>query len=195
MLLLRRVFALLSVLLPGAISANPDFVHCYDFGCKTTRDLVYDELHWQRVRDIMQHGATDASSEKQAIREAVAIMESISGELAGTHLDKAGNYPGYDLPGQMDCIDESTNTLQYLYALQDLGLLRWHRVGLKQRRIVWFVTHWTATIEEVEGGRQFAVDSWYRDNGEQPYIQPLDEWRRKLDFPPEYNPELSRAYE
>ena len=76
----------------------------------------------------------------------------------------------------MDCIDESTNTFQYLLALQELDLLRWHRVDQKYRRIVWFATHWTASIRETDSGRVIAVDSWYRDNGELPYLQPLNDW-------------------
>jgi len=68
--------------------------------------------------------------------------------------------------------------------------LKWHRADQKQRRIVWFITHWTATISEVGSNARFAVDSWYRDNGEMPYLQPLADWKRKLDFPASFNPEL-----
>jgi hypothetical protein len=93
----------------------------------------------------------------------------------------------------MDCIDESTNTYQYLSALEELGLLKWHKVDLKQRRVVWLATHWTATIREIGSGRRYAVDSWYRDNGELPYIQPIEDWKRKLDFPVDYNPELASS--
>ena len=187
-----RCAILLSTLIAWQpVAAAPYFVHCYDFRCKTTLELRYSDAQWQQIRSIMDDGITDAEAEKQAIRLAVAAMERISGKLAGTDLDKAGNYPGYDLPGQMDCIDESTNTFQYLAALDELGLLKWHRVTPKQRRIVWFVTHWTATIAEIDSGRRFAVDSWYRDNGEPPYIQPLDDWLQKRDFPQRYNPELA----
>lgn len=188
MLLLRL---LLPLLLCAPATAAPYFVHCYDFGCKSSVELRYTEDQWQTIRSIMQRGNHDAGTEKQAIRMAVATMERFSGEIAGTHFDRAGNYPGYDLPGQMDCIDESTNTFQYLAALEELDLLKWHRVDLKQRRMVWFITHWTATISELDGGRRFAVDSWYRDNGEPPYIQPIEDWRRKRDFPSEFNPELA----
>lgn len=186
---------LLPLLLCTTASAEPYFVHCYDFGCKSRMELRYDEAQWQAIRSIMQRGNRDAGAEKQAIRLAVATMERFSGEIAGTGLDKAGNYPGYDLPGQMDCIDESTNTFQYLSALEELDLLKWHRVDLKQRRMVWFITHWTATISELESGRRFAVDSWYRDNGEPPYIQPIEDWQRKRDFPADYNPELAASGE
>lgn len=185
-----RPAPLLLLLFTAAVSAEPDFVHCFDFGCKSTSEITYSETHWRQVHAVFASGINGPDQEKQAIRRAIALMESISGELAGTYLDRAGNYPGYDLARQMDCIDESTNTFQYLLALERLQLLKWHRVDLKQRRIVWFLTHWTATIAEIDSGKRFAVDSWYRDNGEMPYIQPLEDWRKKRDWPAAFNPEL-----
>lgn len=188
-MLLLRIFLLFALSAP--LTAAPYFMHCYDFGCKSTQELHFSEKHWHQIRAIFNPGKLGREQEKQAIRRAVALMERISGELSGTHLDKAGNYPGYDLARQMDCIDESTNTFQYLLALEELKLLKWHRVEQKQRRIVWFATHWTATISEIDSNARFAVDSWYRDNGEMPYLQPLDDWRRKREFPAAYNPELA----
>jgi hypothetical protein len=169
----------------------PYFVQCYDFGCKTTRELRFEASQWDQIRAIFASGIVDSAAEKQAIRRAVAMMERFSGELTDTRYDKGGNYPGSDLPGQMDCIDESTNTYQYLSALQELDLMKWHRVDLKQRRIVWFATHWTATIREIDSSQRFAVDSWYRDNGEMPYIQPIADWVKKRDFADDFNPELA----
>jgi hypothetical protein len=186
--LLLSVSSLLSML---PAQAAPYFVQCYDFGCKTTRELRYETTQWDQISAIFASGIVDSAAEKQAIRRAIAMMERFSGELTDTRYDKGGNYPGSDIPGQMDCIDESTNTYQYLSALQELELMKWHRVDLKQRRIVWFATHWTATIREVDSDERFAVDSWYRDNGEMPYIQPIDDWASKRDFPDAFNPELA----
>jgi len=182
---------LLVLALSGPASAAPYFVQCYDFGCKTTQELHFSVANWDEIKALFTPASVDSAAEKQAIRRAVATMERISGELSGTFRDKGGNYPGSDIVRQMDCIDESTNTIQYLYALEELNLLKWHRVDPKQRRIVWFATHWTATITELDNEQRFVVDSWYRDNGELPYIQPLADWERKRDFPVAYNPELA----
>jgi len=186
--LLLPICSLLSII---PARATPYFVQCYDFGCKTTRELHFETSQWDQIRTIFTNRSVDSATEKQAIRQAVAMMERFSGELTDTHYDKGGNYPGSNIPGQMDCIDESTNTYQYLSALQELDLLKWHRVDLKQRRIVWFATHWTATIREIDSNQRFAVDSWYRDNGEMPYIQPIADWASKRDFPDAFNPELA----
>ena len=185
-----RLFLLLLLSAPAA-GAAPYIMQCYDFGCKTTQELHFEPADWNEVRSIFDDSVVDGATERQAIRSAVALMERISGQISGTHLDKAGNYPGYDLARQMDCIDESTNTFQYLLALQQLDLLKWHEVHPKQKRMVWFAEHWTATISEIDSDRVYAVDSWYRDNGELPYIQPLDDWKHKRDFPVAYNPELA----
>lgn len=115
-------------------------------------------------------------------------MEQFSGQMTGTSSDKGGNYPGEDLPRQQDCIDESTNTLQYLYALQNRKLISWHQVEGKKRRIVWFATHWSATIKDKSNDEIYAVDSWYRDNGLPPYMQKLSNWKRKRSFADHLNP-------
>ncbi len=172
-----------------SLLAEADFVHCYDFGCKSRQEISYQPQDWDQIRSIFSTGNSDRAREKQAIRRAVALMEKISGDLVGTSIDKGGNYPGYDIEKQQDCIDESTNTYQYLKALEKLDLLKWHHVAPKKRRIVWFATHWTAVIADNETSQLFAVDSWYRDNGEPPYIQKLEDWEDKDDFPLEYNPD------
>lgn len=180
-----------SLVLPATASVGPRFVHCFDFGCRQRQEIRYNDAQWHAITALFSPRARDAASERQVIRRAVARMERFSGAIAGTAADRGGNYPGYDAPRQQDCIDESTNTFQYLVALDDLGLLRWHVAGPKDRRRVWFATHWTATIVERASGQRYAVDSWYRDNGELPLMQPLEQWRRMRDWPVEHNPELA----
>lgn len=185
---IRLLISILIYLLALNLHADPTFVHCYDFGCKHHQEIQFSQVQWQQISSLFSPGL-DQPAEKQALRKAIALMERFGGKLVGTSLDKGGNYAGYDLPKQMDCIDESTNTFQYLSAIESLGLLKWHTVGLKKRRIVWFISHWTAVIAENSTNQKFAVDSWYRDNGEPPYIQPLADWQVEKDFPRQYNPD------
>ncbi len=182
---------LLGIALSAPAAANPYFVHCYDFRCKSRQEVRYDAAQWEKIGALFSPAPTDAAAERQAIRSAIALMERFSGAIAGTAADQGGNAHDYALPRQQDCIDESTNTWQYLVALDDLGWLRFHAADLKYRRIVWLATHWTAAIVERASGERFAVDSWYRDNGELPLLQPLDDWRRKRDWPVDHNPELA----
>ena len=165
-----------------------EFVLCYDFGCKSTKQVSFDNQQWESIEQIFSRPALSPWLEKQKIRQAIALMENIAGLIVGTSQDKGGNYSGQDLPFQQDCIDESTNTYQYLQALQNKNLLHWHQIDEKKRRIVWFATHWTASIREQQTNKHFAVDSWYRDNGEPPYIQQLNNWKRKNSFSDLLNP-------
>ena len=183
-LILTLVVANLSVQ-----AAEPEILHCSDFGCKTKTPLTFSPQQWQRLSGLFARPTLSAWLEKQRIRQAIALMEQFSGQISGTHHDRGGNYPGKDLPHQMDCIDESTNTLQFLWALQQRQLLHWHRVDGKLRRRTWFIFgHWTAVIQQVNTGQRYAVDSWHEDNGKAPYIQEINAWINNHDFAQAINP-------
>lgn len=182
------LIVLLLLLSQPLLASYPDFMHCRNYGCKTTEPVSLNTTLWQQIEQLFKPHANTAAEEKQLIRRAIALFEEFTGSITGTSKDKGGNWPGSDIPNQQDCIDESTNTYQYLQALQQLGLLKFHHVGQKQRRIVWLWTHWTATIVDNDSDKVFAVDSWYRDNGEPPYLQEIRQWRKKADFSSELNP-------
>ncbi len=186
-------FSLILILLLSAtpsLAKQPEFVQCSDFGCKTRIELDLTQQQWSEIKDIFKPSAPDAMTEKLQIRKAIALMEQYTGEITGTSQDKGENYSGQDLPHQQDCIDESTNTFQYLNALEKRSLLKWHKVAGKQRRIVWFASHWTALIEDITDHQLYAVDSWYLDNGKPPYIQKLTDWEAKKTFPVALNPQI-----
>jgi len=167
---------------------SAEFVHCFDFGCKSHQPVTLTKKQWQQISAIFKRPALSAWLEKQQIRQAIALMELFSGEITGTAVDKAGNYNEMVEINQHDCIDESTNTMQYLHALDKRGYLHWHQASGKQRRIRFFWTHWTAVISQLDNGEKYAVDSWYRDNGEPPYLQKLSDWQRRHSFPESLNP-------
>jgi hypothetical protein len=179
---------LLSVQSKTVIAGEPEFVQCSDFRCKTRIELDLSDDQWLNIKNIFDPPAKTALIEKHQIRQAIALMEQYTGEMTGTSLDKGENYSGSDIPHQQDCIDESTNTFQYLYALDKRQWLKWHRVAGKLRRIVWFASHWTAMIEDLTDHQLYAVDSWYRDNGEPPYIQKIEDWQSRKSFPVALNP-------
>jgi hypothetical protein len=170
------------------MASQAEFVQCSDFGCKTRVEMDFNQAQWSKLKQIFSPVAASAFEEKQQIRQAIALMEQYAGEISGTKFDKGENYSGEELPHQQDCIDESTNTFQYLSALQKRGLFKWHEVAGKKRRIVWFFSHWSALIRDINEDQLYVVDSWYRDNGEPPYIQKLEDWEVKKSFPVALNP-------
>jgi hypothetical protein len=38
------------------------------------------------------------------------------------------------------------------------------------------VIHTTAVLVELQGGREWAIDSWVRNDGEAPDVLPLKDW-------------------
>ncbi len=170
------------VFVRGDLITEPDpaqFNICYDHGCASLAWVRLNAVQWQQLRAVFAVPAATASAERAQIRTAIALFETIVGAMTGTANDKGGNWKGFGLPGQMDCIDESTNTTIYLLMLQKYGLLRWHSVADRVTR--WSLFSWphtTAVIEERSGRGQWAVDSWFLDNGEPPFVLPLKIWRQ-----------------
>ena len=156
---------------------------CHGNGCRDLGFLTLTPEQWNTVRAVFFPFARDAAEERDRLRTAIALMERSAGTATGTWRDKGGSFNGGE--GQMDCLDETTNTTQYLRLLERFGLMRLHRVDTPATR-GWFIGGWphtTAAIAEVaparshDGTRQWAVDSWFLENGEPPFILPLDVWK------------------
>jgi len=185
-----RALGIIAVLAVGAWTGNhpahaasAPFTICYGYECSRQQQVTLNDAQWQQIRAIFTPTASTAEQERGAVRRAIAQMEMIVGTLTGTWQDLGGNVPGSDKPKQMDCIDESTNSTTYLTLFQQDGLLTWHEVSARVRRSKWILdAHWTAVLHEKADGQLYAVDSWFLDNGQPPYIQRLEDWLDKKDF-------------
>lgn len=175
-------FAAMPVAQTRAAAPAPDELHiCYNFECSRQKTVKLDAQQWQTILALFTPAS--AAEERTVIRHAIAQMEVFAGALSGTSGDLGGNVAGAGRPGQMDCIDESTNTTTYLTLLQQNGLLRWHQVQERAQRDKWIIDiHWAAVISDTDSGQLCAVDSWFLDNGQPPYIQKLANWLDKKDF-------------
>ena len=155
------------------------FSVCLNHSCETVVTQALSREEWQRIKVPLQPVAPTAAAERHAIGRALAIMEQIVGSHTGTGSDQGGNLSGFGLPGQMDCIDESTNATTYLYLIESAGLLQHHTLEDRSTRFGLFVgmPHTTAVIRETANGRRYAVDSWFFDNGQPPVIVELSAWK------------------
>jgi hypothetical protein len=164
--------------------APAPFFSCTDYHCDEGETVTLSDDQWQRVVSLFPVTENPAEERRQ-IRRAIARLETEVGAITGTWRDLAKNVAGAGLPGQLDCISESKNTTTYLQLLSRHGLLRWHAVEERRSRQPWILNvHWSAVIRDLRTGRQYAVDSWFLDNGEPPFIQPLEHWRagRRFDI-------------
>ena len=155
------------------------FSVCHGGSCTIVSQVALDESQWARIASAFAAPAGDAQEERARIAEAVARFETIVGAITGTDDDRAENQRGDNWQGQMDCIDESTNTTTYLRILTRQGLLRFHRVEARVTRGFFFFgwPHTTAVVSDVKTGARWAVDSWFFENGKPPVIVPLELWK------------------
>lgn len=154
---------------------------CYQHGCARQAQIRLSAADAQHLRDAFGTAAEDAAAERRAIVRTIAAFEQIIGPRTGTAGDLGGTFPGAFRTGQMDCIDEASNTTRYLQSLEHAGMLRWHSVAEPVTRLAiphrWW-PHTTAVIRERATGEQFAVDAWFDPNGHPPHIVELTTWRR-----------------
>ena len=150
---------------------------CHGFGCAYKTVITFSPRDIAVMRRIMGRPRT-AAEERRNIRKLVAWAEKRVAPEAGSANDVAGlDIGNARVRGQMDCLDEATNTTSYLLIAERNGLLRHHTVAKPVARGFFLdgrYPHATAVIHD--GGEAFAVDSWPMANGELPDILPLEEW-------------------
>ncbi len=168
-----------SVLVEVHASTIPAFDVCMNFGCKDKQSVTLSEQDWQSVANWFTELATSAEQERDQVRRAIGWMEVIVGRYTPTHRDVGGNLLKEEdtpFPGQLDCIDESTNTTTYLKLFEQSGLLRFHQVIDRAYRRTLFDQHWAGQLEVLDSGERWVVDSWFQNNGDLPYLQQAVKW-------------------
>ena len=156
------------------------FSVCHSHSCQKVTNTGLTTEEWRQVRQIFIPSAKSAEAERRQIGEAIAYLERTVGRKIGTDKDRARNFSWHFGSGgsQLDCIDESTNSTTYMTLMANDGLLQWHRVSETETRgfVLFGWPHTTAVIQEKRNGNQWAVDSWFYDNGQEPAILPLSVW-------------------
>lgn len=150
--------------------------HGYDCTYKTRIDLGAPDA--RRFASIMAKGAGSPESERAAISRAVQYYEERGAQVIGIRDQAKSTFGASREKGQMDCIDESTNTRSLLLYLAGRGLLKHHRVEMNVSRGFFIdgrYPHSTAVIRDPQG-EKWAVDSWYEPMGGPPDILPLEKW-------------------
>lgn len=169
----RRVARLLD---PDPTPAK--FSVCYGNSCRLQSEVSLSVAEWDQVRALFEPAPGDALTERRSVARATGLLETFTGQRTDTLGDAPGMGVHWNPDGQLDCIDEATNSTAYLRMMAADGLIRFHDVGLPANRFV--VTAWgpsnTATIRERATGKVYAVESYFRSNGEPAYVLPLDLW-------------------
>ncbi|MCL7996852.1 hypothetical protein M8994_01175 [Brucella sp. 21LCYQ03] len=134
-----------------------------------------------RIQGLLRNGSKSPAAEREALRKAVSILEERSTVTIGVRDKPRMQFGKARIKGQMDCVDESTNTDEFIRYLHSRGWLKYHKPARKTTRGSFFdgrYPHWTAVMED-NAGMKWAVDSWFEPGGGPPDIMPLAEWKRR----------------
>lgn len=197
--LLNRLFlfALAALVLAGCVSSGtspmgwyatqdartPDGLTigiCHAFGCQRQTTVRLNERDVTALAGIMANGSQSPAAERAALAQAVMWMESRVGREVGSHNDIGGlDMQNAGRPGQMDCLDETTNTTTTMILLAENGLLTHHTPGYPVARGFFLdgrYPHATAVLHETATGDDWAIDPWPYANAEDVDVMPLDQW-------------------
>lgn len=155
------------------------FTLCHGYSCTHQSQTGFSMAEWRKIEKIFKKPFRNAAAERGKIAAAIAMMEEFSGRKTGTDIDDGAAIGIKTGPKQMDCIDETVNTTHYIGFLQKEGWLQFHEGTEPTHRGYIFDGTWphnTAVIREIKTGDLWAVDSFYRKNGEAPYIVPRAAW-------------------
>lgn len=154
------------------------YTYCYDHACKSRVTRRLRDRDRAALTALFTPRTPFAEAERHRIAEAVAYMEKVNGEGAGTAGDVGGTFTGMFKGGQLDCEDEAINTTTTLMLLGELGLLTHHAAYGQAHRgnLLNAWPHVSATIREKATGRIFVVDSWFDDNAQPPHVIDHDTW-------------------
>jgi hypothetical protein len=149
--------------LAASVSHAVPLTVCHGFSCTFKTRLNFSSTDSKNIAAIMRGGVSSAKAERRAISEAVQYYERRVSRAIGVKDRAKGDLGGSHERGQMDCIDESTNTTSLLKLLEARGLLKHHTVQRKTSRGFFAdgrYPHFTAVIAD-RAGEKWVVDSWY----------------------------------
>jgi len=189
----RWFFSFILLLCPLLSWADPDamnqvlrqkpvlenFKICHAGGCEAVETTGLSNDEWETIADLFQVAPETAEDERGLISLAIGLFETYVGVKTNTANDLGGTFSGFMVPGQLDCNDEAINSTTYMKLLTQAGFLKFHHV-IDTKRRGYFLNRWphsTAAIEDNATGEQFAVDSWFYDNGSPAVIIPLEQWK------------------
>ncbi|WP_245652745.1 hypothetical protein [Methylophilus rhizosphaerae] len=155
------------------------FEICQGGGCAHSDMLQLSQPEWENVLRIFTSQSETAEQERARIAAAIGMLEDIVGTKTGTAADRAGTFGNSEYQHQQDCNDEAINSTTYMRLMQQAGLIRFHTI-LDTRTRKFFFSGWphtTAVIRENDSNAEYAVDSWFYDNGHPATIVPMAQWK------------------
>lgn len=162
--------------LPAPNPSRP--IVCHGFGCAYQTPIALRPGDLAQIRKFFA-SVEDAIDERRALAATMAWFEKrVAGE-AGTATAKARAGLGHaGDPSQFDCLDKTSNTINVLAVIAQMGLLRHHAIDTPESRGgLGGLPHTSAVVREKGNGQKWVIDGWTHNNGEYPDIMKLEKWK------------------
>jgi hypothetical protein len=163
----------------SAQPAPADFTVCHGYGCHYVTAVSLTPAELESVHQAFAVPAPDAAAERQEIGAAIVEMQRLVGLRNGTFRHQTRATFNLGDPTQLDCIDETVDTVTFLRIFEREGWLHWYDIGPTATRGTLLTRDFenAATIVERGTGATFAVDAQLADAGEPPAIVTMSLWR------------------
>lgn len=168
----------------GVPEPTRDAFHtCARTNCNRQSALAYQPHEWSQIEALFSDRSRSAAEERQAVRQAVALMETFVGSKNNTAGDLGRNKGWFAGSPQLDCVAETINTTVALLLLEQNQLLAHHSVAYPRHRGFLDLTgpHYTAVLLDRRAQQDYVVDSWFFDNGQLPVVVTAQEWQAGYD--------------
>lgn len=180
---MRFLFGLIALwmIVFSAPTQAETFRICHGYDCYYRTKLIINAHDEKIIKGFFLKNARSAEAERDALRKAISYFEERSTAVIGIRDEPRMRFGRARNKGQMDCVDESTNTDAFMRYLQSRGWMVHHTVSRRTTRGSFFdgrYPHWTAVIKE-NNGELWAVDSWFEAGGGPPDILLLADWKRR----------------
>lgn len=162
--------------LPAPNPSRP--IVCHGFGCAYQTQILLRPGDLAQIRHYFA-SVEDAVDERRAFAATMAWFEKRVAAEAGTAAAKARAGLGHaGDPSQFDCLDKTSNTINVLYVIAQMGLLRHHVIDSPESRGgLGTLPHTSAVVREKGNGQKWVIDGWTHNNGEYPDIMKLEKWK------------------
>ncbi len=168
----------------AANTSTQSITVCSGYDCYWRIKVPVTRQDANRYAAIMSAGRASPEAERKAVAKAVVYYEKRNAAHLGHTDTPMSQFRNAGKKGEMDCIDEGTNTQSLLRYLDRRGLLKHHSAGPTITRgfiLDGQFPHVTAVLIQKNGTR-WSVDSWPTEVGEDPEIMTVDKWVNSGDL-------------
>ena len=158
---------------------------CSNYGCSKISNASISSETLEVINNALEMSIESPASEREALAYVIGIFEKVIGEQTNTQNDIGGTFRTYlhtskSKSEQMDCIDESANTLLYLRVLNQKNKIIWHEIISLSTRGGIFAgyPHTAVLLKEKQSQEKFIIDSWFHDNAQPAEVVDYKKWKK-----------------